>query len=194
MSLVWNAEVRSDEGKGASRRLRNTGKVPGIIYGAGKEPQSVAFASNFVTRVLQDADLFNTVLTVEVAGTQQSCIIKDMQRHPATGAISHIDMQRTDDSSYLTKRVPIKFVGSAVAPGVKMGGLMSYMQTNIEVKALAKDLPAFITVDVSNMEAQTSLRLSQLAMPEGVSIVALSHGNSDYDQAVVGIGKPKAAK
>lgn len=194
MSLVWDAEVRSDEGKGASRRLRNTGKVPGIIYGAGKEPQSVAFASNFVTRVLKNADLFNTVLTVNVGGNTESCVIKDMQRHPASGDITHIDMQRTDDSSYIVKRVPFKFTGTSIAPGVKMGGLMSYMQTTVEIKALAKNLPAFIEVDVSKMEASTSLRLSQLAMPEGVSILALSHGNSDYDQAVVGIGKPKAAK
>lgn len=194
MSLLWNAEVRSDEGKGASRRLRNTGKIPGIIYGAGKESKSVSFATNFVTRVLNNPDLYNTVLTVELAGVKESCVIKDMQRHPATGQISHIDMQRTDTTSYLTKRVPIKFVGSAVAPGVKTGGLMSYMQTSIVVKALAKDLPAVITVDVSNMEAQTSLRLSQLEMPAGVTILALTHDSSDYDQAVVGIGKSKTAK
>lgn len=194
MSLLWNAEVRSDEGKGASRRLRNAGKIPGIIYGAGKEPKSVSFATNFVTRVLNNPDLFNTVLTVELAGVKESCVIKDMQRHPATGQISHIDMQRTDDTSYIIKRVPIKFVGAAVAPGVKMGGLMAYMQTSIEVKALAKDLPAVITVDVSKMEAQTSLRLSQLTMPEGVTILALTHDSSDYDQAVVGVGKSKTAK
>jgi len=189
MSQVWSAEIRKDEGKGASRRLRHANKIPAIIYGAGQKPKSVALALNFVKRMLMDEALYNSVLTLDVEGTNETCIIKDLQRHPATGEISHIDFQRTDDTAYIVKRVPFAFEGTDVAPGVKLGGLMSFMQTDVEIKCLAKNLPSAIKVDVSKMEAGSNMRLSELTMPEGVTIIALSHGNSDYDQSVVGISK-----
>ncbi|MDX1795592.1 MAG: 50S ribosomal protein L25/general stress protein Ctc [Hydrogenovibrio sp.] len=191
MSQVWTAELRTEEGKGASRRLRHAGKIPAIIYGGDKEAKSIALVSNLVERALQDNDYFNMVLTIEGAGDTESCVIKDLQRHPATGFISHIDFQRASDTAYIVKRVPLAFKGKEVSPGVKMGGLMSFMQQSVEVRCLTKDLPTKIEVDVSNMEAGTNLRLSQLDMPEGVTLTALTHGSSDYDQAVVGIGKIK---
>ncbi|BBN58812.1 50S ribosomal protein L25/general stress protein Ctc [Hydrogenovibrio marinus] len=189
MSQVWTAELRTEEGKGASRRLRHAGKIPAIIYGAGKDAKSVSLSSNAVEHTLQDNDMYNTVLTIKGAGDEESCVIKDLQRHPATGMISHIDFQRASDASYIVKRVPLDFQGRASSPGVKMGGLMSFMQQTVEVRCLAKDLPTKITVDVSKMEGGTSLRLSQLEMPAGVVLTALTHGSADYDQAVVGIGK-----
>lgn len=191
MSQVWTAELRTEEGKGASRRLRHAGKIPAIIYGGDKEAKSIALISNLTERALQDNDFYNTVLTIEGAGDAENCVIKDLQRHPATGFISHIDFQRASDTAYIVKRVPLAFSGKDVSPGVKMGGLMSFMQQSVEVRCLTKDLPTKIEVDVSNMEAGTNIRLSQLAMPEGVTLTALTHGSSDYDQAVVGIGKIK---
>ncbi|WP_321324801.1 50S ribosomal protein L25/general stress protein Ctc [Thiomicrorhabdus sp.] len=192
MSQNWTAEIRTEEGKGASRRLRNTGKVPAIIYGAGKDAVSVSFAQNFVKKALENNDNFNAVLTIDVKGGEtESCVVKDLQRHPSTGDVSHIDLQRAGTDNKLTKKVPLNFVGQAKAPGVKLGGLMSFLQATVEVSCLAKDLPTKIDVDVSAMDAGTSLRLSQLVMPEGVILTALSHGNADYDQAVVNIGKPK---
>lgn len=189
MSLIWTAEARTEEGKGASRRLRHTGKVPAIIYGSDKPARSVTLTSNLVERQLMEVDNYNTVLSVDVAGEVESVVVKDIQRHPATGLVSHIDFQRISETGYITKRVPLEFVGRAVAPGVKMGGLMSFMQSSVEIRCLGKNLPSAIKVDVSKMEHGTNLRLSQLALPEGVVIVALTHGNSDYDQAVVGISK-----
>ncbi|MGC9386197.1 MAG: 50S ribosomal protein L25/general stress protein Ctc [Hydrogenovibrio sp.] len=191
MSHVWTAELRTEEGKGASRRLRHAGMVPAIIYGGEQEAKSIAIESRIVEHALNDVDLYNTVLTIEGAGEAESCVIKDLQRHPATGFVSHIDFQRASDSSRIVKRVPLKFVGQSSAPGVKMGGLMSFMQSSVEVSCLTQDLPTAIKVDVSGLEAGESLRLSQLALPEGVKLTALTHGNSDYDQAVVGIGKVK---
>jgi len=192
MSQNWTAEIRTEEGKGASRRLRNTGKVPAIIYGAGQDAVSVSISGNFVKKAFQNSDNFNTVLTVDVnGGATESCVVKDIQRHPSTGEVSHIDLQRAGADNKLIKKVPLQFVGQAKAPGVKLGGLMSFLQSTVEVSCLAKDLPTKIEVDVSAMEASTSMRLSQLVMPEGVIITALSHGNADYDQAVVNIGAPK---
>ncbi|WP_029406839.1 50S ribosomal protein L25/general stress protein Ctc [Thiomicrorhabdus sp. Milos-T2] len=192
MSQNWTAEIRTEEGKGASRRLRHAGKVPAIIYGAGQDAVSVSFAENFVKKAFENNDNFNSVLTIDVAGgTTESCVVKDIQRHPATGEVSHIDFQRASTDNLLTKKVPLNFVGEAVSPGVKAGGLISYLQATVEVSCLAKDLPTKLTVDVSSMQAGTSMRLSELALPEGVVITALSHGNADYDQSVVNIGKSK---
>jgi len=192
MGQNWTAEIRSEEGKGASRRLRRTGQVPAIIYGADKDAVSVAFAGNFVKHAFENADVFNTVLTIDVNGGEtETCVVKDIQRHPATGDVSHIDLQRASDSNVITKDVPFNFVGKASAPGVKMGGMMTILQPTVEIRCLAKDLPTVITVDVSKMEAGASLRLSELALPEGVVITALTHGNTDYDQSVVNITKPK---
>ncbi len=191
MSQTWRAELRTDEGKGASRRLRHAGKIPAIIYGADKEPKSVSFAANFISRVLQDDTVYNTVLNIDLLGNTESCIIKDMQRHPATGLVMHIDMQRANDDSVIIKRVPFEFEGVSSSPGVKSGGQMTFMQTDVEVRCLAKDLVASISVDVSKMESGSNLRLSELSLPEGLTIIALTHGNTDYDQAVVGVGKVK---
>lgn len=195
MSEVWNAEIRTDEGKGASRRLRHAGKIPAIIYGGSKanKPTSISFAENFVTRVLQDDSIYNSILTINVDGAEEPCIIKDMQRHPATGMVSHIDLQRAKKNTKLIKRVPFDFVGAELAPGVKLGELMTFMQKDVEIRCLSQNLPASITIDVSKMVSGENMRLSDLTIPKGVEIIALTHGIADYDQAVVGIGKPRAA-
>ncbi|WP_127470162.1 50S ribosomal protein L25/general stress protein Ctc [Thiomicrorhabdus aquaedulcis] len=194
MSQAWTAEIRTaaEEGKGASRRLRNTGKVPAIIYGANKDAVSVTLDGNFIKHALEKAEVFNTVLTVSVTGgAEEMCVVKDIQRHPATGMVAHIDLQRAGADNKLVKKVPLKFVGKAVAPGVKKGGLMSFLQSTVEVTCLAKNLPSAIEIDVSSLEEGASMRLSDLVLPEGVSITALSHGNADYDQSVVSVSKPK---
>jgi large subunit ribosomal protein L25 len=192
MSLSWTAEIRTEEGKGASRRLRHAGRVPAIIYGAGKDAVSVSLSANTVKKAFENNDTYNSILDIDVqGGKKESVVVKDVQRHPATGDVAHIDLQRAGKDNVLTKRIPLNFLGKNVAPGVKLGGHMSFLQATVEVACLAKDLPTKIDVDVSGMEAGTSMRLSELTMPKGVSLTALSHGNSDYDQAVVNIGKPK---
>ncbi len=194
MSQVWTAELRTEEGKGASRRLRHAGKIPAIIYGAGKDAKSISLASNKVQNALEDEDLFNSVLSVEGAGTKEECIIKDLQRHPATGLVSHIDFQRVGKSTLITKRIPLEFTGQAKSPGVKAGGVMSFMQQTVEVRCKAKELPTKLVIDVSAMNDGESLRLSSLDMPKGVTLTALSHGSSDYDQSVVAVSKVKIVK
>jgi len=187
----WTANIRTEEGKGASRRLRHANKVPAVIYGAGKDAVSISLADNFVKKQFEDDAVFNTVLNIDVdGGNTEACVVKDVQRHPATGAVFHIDFQRAADNT-LVKKIPLSFSGSEVSPGVKAGGLISYLQSTVEVSCTAKNLPTAITVDVSAMEAGTSMRLSQLVLPEGVKVTALAHGNSDYDQSVVNIGKAK---
>lgn len=196
MSFVWNAKSRTDAGKGASRRLRHAGLVPGIIYGADKAAISVTFDHNELNHHLDAGNaVYNSRIQVNVeGGASEEVVIKDIQRHPFESRIMHIDLQRIDENRKIIKRVPISFEGSAVAPGVKSGALMTFFAVDIEVRCLPKDLPEVITIDVSGMMPETSIRMSDLVLPEGVEITALLHGSANYDQSLVGVGKTRAAK
>lgn len=188
---VWEVQPRSDEGKGASRRLRHAGKVPAIVYGAGKNPVSAVIDHNFLFHAFDDEAVFNSPITLKGLSEEETVVIKAVQRHPAKPIIMHVDLQRLDVARKIYKRIPLHFVGADVAPGVKAGGVMTYFQVDVEVRCIPQYLPSSIDVDVSNMEENTRLRLSDLVLPEGVEVTALLHGSSDYDQAVVGLGKSK---
>jgi large subunit ribosomal protein L25 len=188
---IWEAQARSDEGKGASRRLRHAGLVPAIIYGADKAPASVTLNHNFLVHAFEDDAVFNSPITVKGLADEEVVVIKAVQRHPAKPQILHVDLQRLDNARMIYKRIPLNFMGADIAPGVKAGGVMTFFQVDVEVRCLPANLPSVIDVDVSKMDENTRIRLSDLALPEGVQATALLHGNSDYDQAVVGLGKSK---
>jgi large subunit ribosomal protein L25 len=188
---IWEAQSRTDEGKGASRRLRHAGLVPAIIYGADKAPLSITLNHNFLVHALDDDAVYNSPITVKGLAEDEVVVIKDLQRHPAKPQIMHVDLQRLDNARMIYKRIPLTFTGSDIAPGVKLGGVMTFFQVDVEVRCLPASLPSVIEVDVSKMEENTRIRLSDLVLPEGVQATALLHGNSDYDQAVVGLGKSK---
>jgi large subunit ribosomal protein L25 len=188
---VWEAQPRSDEGKGASRRLRHAGLVPAVIYGADQAPVSINLNHNFLVHAFEDDSIFNSPITVKGLASDETVVIKDVQRHPAKAQILHVDLQRLDNNRMIYKRIPLSFVGADIAPGVKIGGVMTFFQVDVEVRCLPKDLPSVIEVDVSKMEENSRIRLSDLVLPAGVQVTALLHGNSDYDQAVVGVGKSK---
>ena len=186
------AEIREDQGKGASRRLRREGKVPAIIYGAGRPPRSLAFDHNKVLRQLENESFYSSVLTIKVGEKAQAAILKDLQRHPARNLILHMDLQRIVDDEAIRMNVPLHFIGEEVAPGVKLGGgKVAHLMTDVEVTCLPKDLPEFIEVDVSNLELDQMVHMSELKLPAGVEIPALAQG-PEHDQAVVSIHVIKA--
>lgn len=197
------AELRTDEGKGASRRLRHAGKVPAIVYGAEEAPVSLALDHNQFIRHLAEEAFYAHILTLNVDGKKQKVVLKDLQRHPASDMkIMHADFLRIDAKHAMTMTIPLHFVGEDVAPGVKAGGLVAHLMTDVEVSCLPKDLPEYIEVDVSALEMDASIHLSELVMPKGVSLTALSHGQEEhleegersaYDQSVVNIHAPRAA-
>ncbi len=197
------AELRTDEGKGASRRLRHAGKVPAIVYGAEEAPVSLALDHNQFIRHLAEEAFYAHILTLNVDGKKQQVVLKDLQRHPASDMkIIHADFLRIDAKHAMTMTVPLHFIGEDVAPGVKAGGLVSHLMTDVEVSCLPKDLPEYVEVDVSALEMDASIHLSELVMPKGVSLTALSHGQEEhleegersaYDQSVVNIHAPRAA-
>ncbi|MCL4132817.1 UNVERIFIED_CONTAM: hypothetical protein GTU68_026557 [Idotea baltica] len=185
------AELRTDEGKGASRRLRHAGNVPAIIYGGKDAPLSIAVDHNRFLRHLQEEAFYAHILTLVVDGKKQQVVLKDLQRHPASdNKIMHADFLRIDANHAMTMTVQLHFLGEEVAPGVKEGGSVSHLMTDVEISCLPKDLPEYIEVDVSTLELDHSLHLTDIIMPEGVTLTALSH-HGEEDQAVVNIHTPR---
>ncbi len=181
------ADIREDQGKGASRRLRRQGLVPAIIYGAGRPPRSLTFDHNRVIQQLENEKFYSSVLSIKVGEKSQAAILKDIQRHPSKPQIMHMDFQRIVADQEIKMLVPIHFVGEDVAPGVKTGGgKVSRMITEVEVVCLPKHLPEYLDLDISELELDEILKLSDIPMPEGVSIPALAQGE-EGDRAVVSI-------
>jgi large subunit ribosomal protein L25 len=176
ISFEINAEPRSDTGKGANRRLRRAGLVPGIIYGAGKDPAMISVAHNELVRRLENEAFYSHILTVHVGGKQQQVVLKGLQRHPSKPFVTHLDLQRITAGSKITMRVPLNFIGEDVAPALKQGAFISHHEIDAEIICYPKDLPESIDVDLSAMDMGDSMRLSELKLPEGVEIPALAAG------------------
>ena len=180
------ADVRSDQGKGAVRRLRRTGRIPAIMYGAGQEPLPIQLAENFVRRQLANEAWFSHVLSVKVDGREEQAVIKSLQRHPATERILHLDLLRVSATQKISMLVPIHFENEEDSPGRRAGGSISHHMTEVEITCLPKDLPEFLPVDTLHLNIGDSIHLSQVPVPEGVEIPALAHG-PEHDQPVISI-------
>ena len=192
VDFTVEAQTRADIGKGASRRLRHQGLVPGIVYGGGKDPESITLDHNKVIQHIDHEAFFSHILDLSVDGKAEKVVLKDMQRHPARRQVLHMDFLRVSDKETIRMHVPLHFIGEDVAPGVKHGGNVSHLATDVEVICLPSDLPEYLEVDVSAMEVGDSLHLSDIALPKGVELVELTHGES-HDTAIVGIHMSRGA-
>ncbi len=192
MSADFNiiAESRTDVGKGASRRLRHTGKVPGIIYGSGKDPVAFTVVHDDLMHHLENEAFYSHILTVTVDGKVQKAVLKDLQRHPAKPKILHVDFLRVSDKDVINMQVPMHFINEELSVGVKEGGLVSHLLSTIEITCKASDLPEYLQIDLTNLDVGASLHLSDIDLPKGVQITALTHG-TDHDLPVVSIHAPK---
>ncbi len=182
------AELRSDVGKGASRRLRHAGLVPVVLYGGDKEPRSLTLQHNKVMRMIDDEAFFSSIIELSAdGGKKQKVVLKDVQRHPAKPIIMHMDFMRVDDKHEIVMNVPLHFEGGEVSPAGKSSRVMiDYQMNEVEITCFPKDLPEFITVDVSEFDAGDNLHLSDLTIPKGSTLVAFTHGDNDaYDALVV---------
>lgn len=180
----------SEQGKGASRRLRRSGKVPAILYGGHLEPKQLILDHQNLLTLLVNEKFFSTILSLKVDGQAQAAILKDVQRHPAKNQVLHMDLQRVLENEKIRMTIPLHFKGAAASPGVKtQGGIVSHLLNDVEVLCLPKDLPEFLELDLSAMEISQIRRLSDIPLPSGVEIVALAHGR---DEAVVSIHHPRA--
>ena len=186
------AESRSGMGKGASRRLRRDGMVPGIIYGAGKDPALISVPHNELAQHLEHEAFYSHILSVKVNEQVERVVLKDVQRHPAKPFVLHFDLMRVSESEKIRMNVPLHFIGEDKAPGVKAGGTASHHLTDVEITCLPRDLPEYIEVDVSGLDIGDAIHLSGLALPAGVEVPALAQGE-EYDQTVVSIVTARAA-
>ncbi|MFV8816691.1 50S ribosomal protein L25/general stress protein Ctc [Haliea sp. E17] len=186
------AELREDLGKGASRRLRrHADKIPAIIYGGDKEPQSLTLVRKDLEKSLENEAFFSHVLSVNVGGDVQKAILKDLQRHPAKDLVMHADFLRVSDKVAIKVHVPIHFTNEEACHGVKMqGGIIQHLETDIEVSCLPGDIPEYIEVDMLNVETGQIIHLSDIALPAGVTSVALALGE-DHDLAISSVIAPK---
>ena len=187
------AELREDQGKGASRRLRHKGKVPAIIYGAGRPPRALVFDQNKVLHKLESESFYSSVLNIKVGDKTQAAILKDLQRHPAKHMIMHMDFQRIVDDVEIKMNVPLHFMNEEEAVGVKQGGgSVSRLMNDVEISCLPKHLPEYIEVDIAELELDAMLHLSDIKLPEGVEIPMLAQG-PEHDHGIVSIHVIKAA-
>ena len=185
-SFELNAEPRADTGKGASRRLRRTGKSPAIMYGGNKDPESLTLNHNEVIRNLGNEAFYSHILTVNVGGSKTRAVLRDLQRHPSKPFVQHMDLQRVSEAEKLRMNVPLHFIGEEDAPGVKAGGMVSHEIIEVEIECLPRDLPEYVEVDVSGLDIGDSLHLSDLKMPEGAVLLELARGEG-HDLGVVSV-------
>jgi large subunit ribosomal protein L25 len=192
ISFELSAEPRDDQGKGASRRLRHSGKVPAVLYGAHGAPRSLALDHRRLLGLVSDEKFYSTIISVNVGNEKQPAIVKDVQMHPARNAVVHVDLQRIVETEKIRLHVPIHFRGEAAAPGVKtQGGVVSHLMADVEVSCLPKDLPEFLEVDMSHMNLNETMRLQDIKVPSGVTLAALAHGKNP---PVVSVHSPRAAE
>lgn len=167
------AYERSVQGTGASRRLRITGKTPGVIYGGTQTPQAIELDHNALFHALRKEAFHSSILDIEIAGKSQKALLRDYQMHPFKPLVLHIDFQRVDAKQKIHVKVPLHFVNAEIAPAVKLGGaLVSHIATEMEVTCLPADLPEFIQVDLSKIEVGHSVHVKDIPLPKGVALVS----------------------
>ena len=186
--IVLRAEFREELGKAASRRLRRlSDKVPGILYGGGVEPVHLSVAHRDLSKAMQEETFFSQILELSVGDKTQACVLRDLQRHPATDKVQHIDFLRIQEDMPVQLHVPLHYINEDRCVGVKLGGgRIAHNLIEVEVSCLPRDLPEFIAVDVADLDVGSSIHLSDLELPDGVSIVALGLGE-DHDIPVASV-------
>jgi len=187
MSFELNATLRADQGKGASRRLRHANQLPAIVYGSGKDPVSITLLQKDIQHKLPDESFYSQVLSLNIEGTNEDVLIRDIQHHPYKMEVMHMDFIRIDAKKVVHVFSQLHFSGEDVAPGTKSeDGVINHIISEVEVVCLPKDIPEFIAVDLSEMHVGDIIHLSDLKMPEGVEVLALKQGE-EHDTAVVGM-------
>ena len=198
-TIHLNAELRSDSGKGASRRLRRQGLVPAIVYGGEREPAQISIAHNEFIHELENEAIYTQVIELHVEDRKQEVILRDLQRHPYKNKVIHADFYRIDQNKPLKVVVPIHVENADKCVGVKGdGGVISHLVTEIEIIALPKNLPEYLVVDALNLHLGETLHLTDIRLPEGVQLVALSHledvediEHDDHNVGVLTVFKPR---
>ena len=191
MTIEINATPRKAQGTGASRRLRNSGRTPGIVYGSG-DVVIIELDHNELYHKLRSEAFHASILTLNLEGKKESVLLRDFVMHPFRQQVQHIDFQRVDAKKKMHIKVPLHFVNEEVAPGVKLGGgKISHVMNELDIICLPKDLPAFIEVDLAHLELGHSMHVADLKLPKGVE--AAAHGTHTTEAVVATVQVPRGA-
>ena len=189
MKIEINAKIRELKGTGASRRLRHSGKVPGVLYGGKNDAMSIEFDSKELFMQFKHEAFHASILTLNLDGKKEPVLLRDFQMHPVRNNIQHIDLQRIDENKKLSVKIPFHFLNEEIAPGVKLeGGIVSHIMVEVDISCLPKDLPTYIEVDLINLAIGDSIHLSEIKVPEGVELANLSEDN---DPIITSVSRPK---
>ena len=186
-----NCSVRTDSGKGASRRLRRLDNaIPAILYGGNKDPMALTIAHDDILHATANEAFFSHIITLNIGKDKVKAVIKALQRHPAKPFIMHADFLRVDEKQAITVKVPLHFINEDKCVGVKLGAEAFVRHNEIEISCLPSNLPEYIEVDMLEVEVGQTLHISDIALPEGVTSVALSHGE-DSDLSIAQVQAPR---
>lgn len=183
-SYSFKAEVRTDLGKGASRRLRHEGKIPAILYGGDEAPVSLTLSHDKVNNAAAHESFYSSILTLEVAGKKVQAILKDVQRHPFKPKLAHLDFQRVSAKEEFTTRIPVHLLNEESIQ--KANGVVIRHETDIEISCLPKDLPESVEIDLAELNVGDNVHLADIKLPAGVTSVDLGRGE-DFNLLVVAI-------
>jgi large subunit ribosomal protein L25 len=184
-SFELNAEFRNDQGKGASRRLRKSGKTPAILYGGKRDPRALTVDMTKLQQALENEKFYSSIVSLKVGDQTQAAVLRDLQRHPYKNQIVHADFQRVLEDELIRMLVPLHFLNQETAPGVKTeGGMVSHLKNELQIECLPKDLPEYIEVDIGALHLNQALKISDVKLPAGVKSVELQQGK---DTTVVSI-------
>jgi large subunit ribosomal protein L25 len=180
------AEMRTDVGKGASRRLRRAGRIPAVVYGGDREPASITIDHDFLLHEAEEEAFHSSILELNVGKKKQAVVLRDLQRHPFKPLLTHADFLRVSDDQEIRMHVPIHFVDEENSPAGKEGGVViSHQVVEVEIEALPKHLPEYLEVDLSKLEPGESVMLSDIPLPEGVIIPLLTYEGEEHDYSIV---------
>ena len=186
--MKFTAYERTLQGTGASRRLRNAAKVPGIVYGGAAAPTMIELDHNALFFALKKEAFHSSILEMDLAGSTQKVLLRDFQMHAYKPMVMHIDFQRVDETTKLRKKVPLHFVNEELSPAVKTDKcLVSHVRTDLEIECLAAELPEFVTIDLAGLTKNQSLHASDLKLPDGIK--AVKHGT--LNPVIVAVTLPK---
>ena len=191
--MKFVAFERAKQGTGASRRLRNTGKTPGIVYGGEGQPQLIELDHNALWHALKKETFHSSILDMELAGKEAKVLLRDVQYHPYKQQVTHIDFQRVDAKTKLHMKVPLHYVNAEESQAVKFEScVVNHVMSELDISCLPADLPEFITVDLSGLKKGTSLHLQDITLPKGVTPVTRGKPNPVLVSVVVTGGEEVA--
>ena len=191
-NLVLEIDRREPSSKNAVRRLRAAERIPGIIYGAELEPAMISLANRDIAKAMQSDSFFSQIIDLKLGSKSQQVVIRDLQRHPATNRVLHIDFLRIREDREIQVSIPIRFLNEDQCEGVRLGGgIVSHHLIEVEVNCLPRNLPEYIEIDVEHLQLNQSVHLSDLTLPENVELVALMQDDPNRDIPVVSVQQPK---